>query len=286
MRKIGKVLVQNLPEMQSKMKIILLSCLLLMFIGCQQISDLNGKTVEAQTVTNSSKNISDSNKAVNAISKDTNKASRETPALQVWVNIIKLKSLQNPDKNGDAWSNEKLAGKDGENNLNAAVAVDVLNCAGYLATGTLTKNDDNGWNFEIAPNSLAKDAVAKMKQCSTESSADESSLTTFAFAVAPSDNARRSIKVGKIDTRKLFASLPSATKNWLNSSYNIQTHTRRKNNLAIESNDDWTDTDGDGKIDLVEAATSCAVKSGETKCSSILYLINGKWTEIGYTKVG
>jgi len=43
--------------------------------------------------------------------------------------------------------------------------VDIFNCAGYLMSGQAQKHGDYGWEFELMPETVASDALEKMKLC-------------------------------------------------------------------------------------------------------------------------
>lgn len=159
------------------------------------------------------------------------------------------------------------------------VEVDVMNCAGFIVKGkAVQESEDGGWKLKPIPQTLAADASEKIRQCAPPIySPEDTSVTGFAFAVAPANNNRRNIKTGKTDPKKLFASLPKATQVWADG--NTKEPGRKKGTLSLNE-DNWSDIDGDGKIDLVVVYGSC--QNDEFSCGSLLFLINGKWKEIGY----
>ena len=166
--------------------------------------------------------------------------------------------------------------------LGTVIEVDVMNCGGFLATGKITYIDEDGekgfpagWKLKIVPETLAADAQEKIKMCHF---AAEFPYLSNVFAVAPRNDKRKNIKIGKVDTRKLFASLDTETKQRANMPH--KEIIREKNKLTL-SNDNWTDIDGDGQIDLVKMSAACSIESAYT-CSSLLLLINGNWKEIGF----
>lgn len=167
------------------------------------------------------------------------------------------------------------------------IDVDLMNCGGYLASGRLTGSVDStssvpDWNLKISPETIAEDAEAKIKKCDANNY-EGADITTKdpalsnAFAVTPSNKKRREIVIGDTDTKKVFASLPKVTKEWANSKVNIEYWKREKSNLTL-GRDNWTDLDGDGKIDLVSIF---AYTDEEHGSGAVLLLVKGKWKEIG-----
>lgn len=197
----------------------------------------------------------------------------------IWTGYIRFDevAIESPGSftGGDAVDEEFS----GEIALETTVEVDVMNCAGFLATAELTytrkpsERSDPGWNLRIVPERVASDMQEKIKICHYYS---ESPNYSEVFAIAPLDNKRKNIKIGKVDTRKLFASLDKETKEMANTTEKYVG--REKNNLTL-ANDNWTDIDGDGQIDLVEVSGNCGNK--DYTCSLVFLLINDKWKKIG-----
>ena len=162
-----------------------------------------------------------------------------------------------------------------ETNKDEVIEVDIMNCAGYLGAGKATYDSGNGlnWKIKFIPETIAADAVEKVKQCNTSS--DDDYIQSNAFAIAPQNANRRNIKIAKVDTRRLFESLPKETKKWLNNKYGLDI--RKKDDLSLK-NDNWTDTDGDGKIDLIFVFTNYDV---EHSGGEIMMLVGGKWKDMG-----
>lgn len=209
------------------MKITFLLTLFLTVISCHQITNPGSKTVEAQSSKSPNKNLSGSNSAVVSVPNKTSQPLSETAPFLVWVNVITLEKLKSPSA-VSVWVNGKLEKTPVENGLKKVFTVDIMNCAGYLATGELSKSADYGWNFKLTPRSLANDAVVKMRRCAVEAQKEEGFISNFVFAIAPANGNRRNITLGKTDTTKLIASLPTDTKKWLNSSYNLSEKVRQK----------------------------------------------------------
>lgn len=204
----------------------------------------------------------------------------------VWIGSFSADDLKTPEANDSIWNN-------GDYNeithpeyikIGTAIEVDVMNCAGYLISGKLNYVDALGWRLETLPGTAAADAIDRIQRCERDSEFPDYS----AFAIAPRTGNRSNIKIGSVNTKKLYASLPLKSRRWLEEDKKIykfsSTYRRKeKENLTLQ-NDNWTDTDGDGKIDLVEISAVCEKDDSEgTSCSSILMLIGGKWIEVGST---
>jgi hypothetical protein len=211
----------------------------------------------------------------------------ESKSPLVWIGGFDEESLRVPKANGSIWNN-------GDYNeithpeyikIGTAIEVDIMNCAGYLISGKLNNVDALGWRLETLPETAAKDAAEKLKQCA---GSDEKFPNNYVFAVAPRDSSRSTIKIGSVDTKKLYDSLPLESRKWLEEDkdiykFNSLYRRKEKKNLTLQ-NDNWTDTDGDGKIDLISISAVCEKDDSEgTSCNSILMLVEGKWVEIGST---
>ncbi len=129
------------------------------------------------------------------------------------------------------------------------------------------------WRLKFTPETITTDGVEKIHQCDADQK--DGLIDSSAFAVTPRNEDRKTIKIGKVDTKKLFASLSKDTQKWLNNKYGSDI--REKNNLSLK-NDNWTDIDGDGKIDLVFAFTNY---DEEHSSGAIMLLVNGEWKDIG-----
>lgn len=201
----------------------------------------------------------------------------------VWIGTVSAENMEAAKANGNVWSNAKLDDDEKYNKIGTAVEVDIMNCAGFLISGKLKKEDDYGWVLETMPGTAAEDAVNKIKQCDPDS--DSRFPNGNAFAVAPRDNERQNIKIGKVDTRRLFASLPEKEKKWLNKKLNLPREFQReeKANLTLRD-DNWTDLNGDGEIDLLMLTTVCRADDSEgDECGRVFLRAKGKWVEIGST---
>lgn len=198
-----------------------------------------------------------------------------------WIGTVSIENMEIPKANGNIWSNRKLDDDEKYNQIGTAIEVDIMNCAGYLISGKLNKEGDYGWELETMPETAAKDAVDKIKQCNPYS--DSQFPISEAFAISPPDMPRRNIKIGQVDTRRLFASLPEKEKKWLNKKLDLPKEFQReeKANLTLRE-DNWTDINGDGEIDLLMLSTVCGADDSEGDgCAEILMRVKGKWIEIG-----
>jgi len=155
-----------------------------------------------------------------------------------------------------------------------AFDVDIMNCAGYLMSGTikLQHNSEYFWIFKASSQTPISEAVKKIKQCDVEGG---DVISSSAFAVAPIDRKKKGITLGKINTKKLFAEFPKKIQKRIDSKTNLENSERPKSDLDLRF-DNWTDLDGDGKVDLVE------VQLANEKQSSglILLLVKGKWKAV------
>ncbi len=200
-----------------------------------------------------------------------------------WIGTIEAENLEKPKANGNIWSNAKIDDDKKYNQTGTSIEVDIMNCAGFLISGKLNKEDDFGWVLETMPQTAAKDAPDKIKQC--DSNSDGSFPISDAFAVAPRDNRRQNIRIGKVDTRQLFASLPDKEKKWLDKKLDLPKEYQRveKANLNLRE-DNWTDINGDGEIDLLMLTTVCRADDSEgDRCGIIFLRSQSKWIEIGAT---
>ena len=212
--------------------------------------------------------------------KKTKKRERNYP--MIFVGSISLKNGRADAFENQVWSlaeeeNRYVNGEPTfEINETEVVEVDIMNCAGYLGSGEARYDSGDGLHWKIkfvSATAIAADAAEKVKQCNAEQQGDY--VASAAFAIAPGDNKRRDIKIGKVATRKLFASLPKDTQKWLKNEYASDVH--KKGDLSLQE-DNWTDIDGDGKIDLVYAFTNY---DEEHSSGVIMLLVNGKWKDVG-----
>ena len=155
------------------------------------------------------------------------------------------------------------------------IEVDIINCAGYLASAKMKYDITYGWQVEIISESTASDLTEKVKHCAWEP--DSEYVSSTAFAVTPREEKRKKIKLENPDLQKTFSSLPWSVQSWAKKLASRKTET-----LSPKSFDDWADTDGDGEIDLVQINGYCS-SSEEYICSRVLRKLYGVWIEIAYT---
>jgi len=170
----------------------------------------------------------------------------------------------------------------------SGVEVDLMNCGGYLASGRLYSSDEKSnfpppnWRLKIALATIAKDVEAKIKKCSfysMEQIAAGEKFTSPVFVVAPQKDTRRNITVGEVNTKEIFRSLPKEIKEILNSKVALAAG-RTKDDLSILQNDNWTDLDGDGQIDLIDVS----IPNEKQSSGMVLLLVKGKWQVISRTQ--
>lgn len=160
------------------------------------------------------------------------------------------------------------------------VELDIMNCAGYIASATTTYKGVVR-EVKLLNETIAEDAVEKIKQCSLSPNSEIPGSKVF--GIAPASSKRRNIKINGTDTKKLYDFLVKDVVKMKPK----KTHSGTlsfpskivKGNLFLED-DNWTDLDGDGQIDLIQFHnTPCDEKD---TCTWIFRLINGKWQGIDY----
>lgn len=188
----------------------------------------------------------------------------------------------NKDKielDGDFWGHsieEDITGNSGKDEIE----IDLMNCAGYIASATTTYRGTMR-EVKLIKKSTATDAVQKIKQCSTVNNGEI--FISDVFGITPREDKRKNIKIGKIDTKKIYDALAKDIKQ-IKKIKNPEGETTpqlkgTKGNLLL-GDDNWTDLNGDGQIDLIEFHdTPCDEKD---TCTWIFQLIDGKWKDIDY----
>lgn len=235
---------------------------------------------------NGNLNNTDKNKTTEKPPKVLQVSSKNT---LVWVGQISPREIKDADGNNSTWNNAELDNDPPYNKTGTTIEVDIMNCAGYLISGQLYKEEDHGLSLRTIPETAAADAIEKIKQCDPNPE-DEFSLS-ISFAIAPANVNRKNIKVGTVDTKKIYDSLPANVKKWLEEdkvAYEGEEgkyyRRKEKGNLTLQD-DNWTDIDGDGEIDLVSVSAVISPLDTEGDTSSRIFMrINGKWKKIGYTQ--
>jgi hypothetical protein len=145
----------------------------------------------------------------------------------------------------------------------ATINVDVLNCAGYIASAKATYDSKlTYWQLQMIPETVASDAVEKVRQCLEYPEIDY--LSTSAFAVSPTDEKRKQVKLKKLEKPSVYT-LPISVQLWA------------KDDIGM-----WADTDSDGEVDLVTVSGLCGT-SEENICSKTLFWNGLRWIEIAYS---
>jgi len=170
--------------------------------------------------------------------------------------------------------------------IRLGMVFDLLNCAGYIGQARIVKNlyeekGYYGWEMKLIKESNRPNVKQAISQCPMpEEELDEGvSASSPAFAVYPSQPDRRNIRINKVPNLKaIYDSLSEEQKQW-RASLNEQRKPEFFNTLENDFN--WTDTDGDGKIDLISIEGTCNGKPDtENHCIKILHLFDGKWLEV------
>lgn len=174
-----------------------------------------------------------------------------------------------------------------EPKLDTEIEVDILNCAGYLASAKVVATKFEmvkrvGWNLVLVPDSIAPDALEKVKQCSDDPNYKYPSSSIF--VVATRDEKRKHIKLSELSGESLFSSLSWSIQSWANCGQSVDQKDcvrKEKNILSKIVGDDWADTDGDGKVDLMVVQGNCN-NTGDYTCSKVLRWTGWRWVEIAY----
>lgn len=164
------------------------------------------------------------------------------------------------------------------------IQVSISNCAGYLATANMKYVGSFKWESSIMPDSVAPDAVEKIRACK-ESPTVSYDMGT-AFAVISSGNDYKNYKLESPDLRKIFASLPGDIRSWANCSRSEVPEDcvrKEKDILSLNVGDNWADTDGNGEIDLVRIKGNCS-NTGDYVCGKTLILDGWRWKQIASSK--
>lgn len=246
--------------------------------ACQEFRNSKAKADPSKTTMNA--NQTGLNQNANSAAEDKQKNKEKYP--RVWLGQIKAEKGKLILLENVVWTfDEEFVNEKNESlylkSENASeFEADIMNCAGFLVTVKITRQDEREeWKLSLLPETVAADALEKMKRCASDSNNED--IINSAFAVAPRNGNRKNIKIGKVNTQKLFASLPKDVKDFLNSKYAVS-NGRKKNELSLLQNDLWTDLDGDGKIDLLYYS---AAYDEEHSSGGILFLDGNKWVDIG-----
>lgn len=105
--------------------------------------------------------------------------------------------------NGDFWGHEENE-KEAKLYPDNKIELDIVNCAGYLASATTTYKGAMR-EVKLIPETISSDAAKKIRLCSPELKGDI--VASDVFGIAPRVENRRNIKINKVDTKKLYDSL-------------------------------------------------------------------------------
>lgn len=169
--------------------------------------------------------------------------------------------------------------------LKKGMLFDVLTCAGFAASARLKKYHGEGdasnggyrWEMEFVPGKTSKSGADALAGCRAGAN------RVRAFAVYPAKSSREKIKIqAKPDLKRVYDSLAARDKKWIasNDPENTGYAEDTKKTPDIEA---WTDTDGDGQLDLIEVKGNCnGQPDGDLICMQILHLSNDKWVRVGW----
>lgn len=152
------------------------------------------------------------------------------------------------------------------------IEIDIINCAGYLASAKLEYTSEGLGKAELIPDSKAADYIEKIQLC--DYAPDDPYVSSSAYGVISNGMSRRNFKLENPDLSKTFLSLPWSVQVRVNEETKFGYHKA----LLLEDLNDWADTDGDGGIDVVSISTHCLIK-GDI-CSQTLRWTGWRWAEI------
>ncbi len=202
----------------------------------------------------------------------------------LWLNDWK------PEKKSMYWQGWK-----GWNGLTikAGMVFDLMDCAGYVGQARAVRRSDgvssptdpeesDVWDFEIVPGSMRKERIFNPCRSAEVAESDRPGMGFLAvYAVYPSRPERRGITIPRdLDLRAIYASLPAEEKQWRES---LATTEETTVPIDLSVPDFWTDTDGDGKIDVISIAGKCGGDPNEDyTCTKILRLTADGWRQISF----
>jgi hypothetical protein len=182
----------------------------------------------------------------------------------------------------DSWS---LGENSGEMEIKKGLTFDLMTCAGFVGQAKLKNwigkdgESDKGYDWEIELMSVGNFRENKnlLEKCRD----DNGYVRTF--AVYPVKKEREKIQIkSSPDLETVFDSLPLKEKEWIASNDPEKTGylEEKKKVPDIEA---WTDSDGDGKMDLIEVKGNCnGQPDGDLICMQILHFARNKWIRVGW----
>ena len=173
-----------------------------------------------------------------------------------------------------------------EDTLKKGMIFDVMTCAGFVTKAKLKKwhgksdASDEGydWEMELVTDKSSKSIENLMRKCQ-----EPEAKQVRAFAIYPSKSGREKVQIQNTpDLMKIFDSISSRDKKWIASDDPENTgYSQEKEKVPdIEA---WTDSDGDGQIDLIEIKGNCnGQPDGDLICMQVLHFSNNKWLRVGW----
>lgn len=161
--------------------------------------------------------------------------------------------------------------------IKKGIVFDVLTCAGFVGQAKLKewKPDegmtDKGYNWKV-------EFIPAKNKNSSEKCHDRNNLIP-AFGIFPAKPSRQTIKIQTApDLSEIFNTLSEKDKKWIASDDGESQNAENKADIET-----WTDSDGNGKIDLIKVKGVCnGMKDGELVCYQILHFSGNKWIRIGW----
>lgn len=160
--------------------------------------------------------------------------------------------------------------------------MDIMNCFGYLGTAKVVFHGlrHEAWTGELMPETDMAGLEQKMRRCVEEPNSEFNSkyLSNWVFFIAPTDEKRKQVQNVKNPDWK--AIIPTIPYEWRKVAKLPMFPTDKQAKECVEN---WLDSDGDGKIDIL---VLCALNEENTtesgsiwRYSRVLQMVNGRWRE-------
>lgn len=263
------------------MKILFISLLLFISLICQSCSSVPKQISLAQQNQAPSPTPKPDSSNESYLAENEDIVNRSGEIQMVFMGYLDIKTGKIISDND--WS----IGEDHANiELKPGMQFDVLTCAGFITQAKLKKYhgeknaSDKGydWEMEFISDKPSESNIIALTKCR-----DKQNNWIRTFAIYPSNPERKKIKIqNEPDLEKVFDSISAKDKEWIasNDSKNADSMEQKKKEPDIEA---WTDSDGNGQIDLIEIAGNCNGKpDGDLTCMQILHWANGKWVRVGW----
>lgn len=267
-------------EIMKYLFVLLLLSFLIVYCACSSSPEQISSAQQNQnpTVTPPTKNQNKSEESY--LAEDEDVVNRSGEIQMVFMGYLDFKNSRIVSEND--WS----VGYDNEIELKKGLVFDVMTCAGFVSKAKLKKwhgesnrvGSNYAWEMEFISDKTSKYDNNALKSCR-----EKGSNWIRAFAVFPAKVGREKIQIQNTpDLKGIFDSISSRDKKWIASDdpKNTGYLGGKKKDPDIES---WTDSDGDGQIDLIEVKGNCNGQSdGDLICMQILHLSNNKWIRVGW----